>query len=201
MDRRVLTAAVLFALTIAMYFATRPHPPKSRTSGAEALRSNPLTAAATPVASNAELSETAVQAQPTQATASVAPPESPATGTAVANAATPTNPDAFKPEKPGDDVDPVQDLEGVQLAIRNFRDVIGENPCGTNAEITQALLGNNLKQVKMTMPTGSQLNENGELVDRWGTPYFFHQISGTEMEIRSAGPDRKMWTRDDRQVK
>jgi hypothetical protein len=38
------------------------------------------------------------------------------------------------------------------------------------------------------------------MCDRWGTPYFFHQVSKTEMEIRSAGPDRRMWTGDDSQL-
>jgi len=35
------------------------------------------------------------------------------------------------------------------------------------------------------------------LVDAWGTPFFFHQLSGHEMEIHSAGPDKIMWTADD----
>ena len=42
-----------------------------------------------------------------------------------------------------------------------------------------------------------RINARGELIDNWGTPFFFHQVSGTEMEIRSAGPDMKMWTADD----
>jgi hypothetical protein len=42
-----------------------------------------------------------------------------------------------------------------------------------------------------------RINGNGELVDVWGTPYFFHQLSGTDTEIHSAGPDRIMWTADD----
>ena len=37
----------------------------------------------------------------------------------------------------------------------------------------------------------------GELCDRWGRPFFFHQLSGTKMEIRSAGPARQLWTDDD----
>ena len=41
------------------------------------------------------------------------------------------------------------------------------------------------------------INSKGELCDRWGTPYFFHQMSGEKMEIRSAGPDRTLWTADD----
>ena len=44
---------------------------------------------------------------------------------------------------------------------------------------------------------GARVNARGELVDNWDTPYFFHQLSRTEMEIRSAGPDRRMWTADD----
>jgi hypothetical protein len=46
-----------------------------------------------------------------------------------------------------------------------------------------------------------RVNGDGELVDPWGTPYFFHQLSGTDMEIRSAGPDKTMWTDDDLMTK
>jgi hypothetical protein len=42
-----------------------------------------------------------------------------------------------------------------------------------------------------------RLNGDGELVDPWGTPYFFHQISSSDTEVRSAGPDRIMHTSDD----
>lgn len=102
-------------------------------------------------------------------------------------------------EVPATAEDTTEDLSAIDTAIRNFRDVIGENPIGSNAEITSALLGNNLKQIKLELPAGSSLNGNQEMCDRWGTPYFFHQISATEMEIRSAGPDRQMWTGDDSQ--
>ncbi len=93
------------------------------------------------------------------------------------------------------------ELDAVQLALRDFRTAMGANPIGTNAEITQSMLGDNLKQVKIPVPQGSQLNGKGELCDRWGTPYFFHQISHDVMEVRSAGADRVMWTDDDVEVK
>jgi len=48
---------------------------------------------------------------------------------------------------------------------------------------------------------GLRINAKGELVDYWGTPFFFHQLSGTQMEIHSAGPDRQMWTGDDIVIK
>ena len=76
--------------------------------------------------------------------------------------------------------------------------MFGGNPVGTNPEITAALNGQNPRQANFINPeAGMRTNGNGELVDAWGIPYFFHQLSGTEMEIRSAGPDRKMWTSDD----
>ncbi|MDB6149726.1 MAG: hypothetical protein JWQ44_1174 [Chthoniobacter sp.] len=90
------------------------------------------------------------------------------------------------------------DLDEVRITFRDFRSALGENPVGTNAEITSALLGQNPRQLKLGVPPGSALNGSGELTDRWGTPYFFHQLSRTDMEIRSAGPDRTMWTGDDR---
>lgn len=93
--------------------------------------------------------------------------------------------------------DIAEDLNAVDATIRNFQAVHGENPVGSNAEITAALLGNNLKQIKLEVPAGSHLNGEGQMCDRWDTPYFFHQVSATEMEIRSAGPDRRMWTGDD----
>lgn len=76
--------------------------------------------------------------------------------------------------------------------------MFGGNPVGTNPEITAALAGNNPKQINFIKPeAGMQINGNGELVDAWGAPLFFHQLSGTDMEVRSAGPDRKLWTPDD----
>ena len=89
------------------------------------------------------------------------------------------------------------ELDNVQFAVRDFRTTVGENPIGNNVEITKALLGDNLKQVKIPIPTGSSVNGEGELCDRWGTPYFFHQLSAKAMEVRSAGPDRTLWSDDD----
>ena len=84
--------------------------------------------------------------------------------------------------------------------FREYRDLLGENPVGNNAEIMKAVFGGNKKQAKIGMPEGQSMNADGELLDRWGTPYFFHQVSRDKMEVRSAGPDRQMWTADDRQM-
>ena len=90
-----------------------------------------------------------------------------------------------------------QELENVQAMFRDFRTRLGENPVGTNAEIMKAVMGGNAVKANLGPPPGQGLNEKGELVDRWGSPYFFHQLSKDSMEIRSAGPDLKLWTSDD----
>ncbi len=71
------------------------------------------------------------------------------------------------------------------------------NPVGENAEITAVLTGKNKLDYGFIRPDHPAINAQGELCDRWGTPFFFHQVSGTQMEIHSAGPDRKLWTNDD----
>lgn len=88
-------------------------------------------------------------------------------------------------------------MDKVSLMIRDFRTLDGTNPVGTNAEIMKAVMGGNFKRAMLGPPEGQNLNANGELVDRWGTPYFFHQMSATHMEIHSAGPDRAFNTPDD----
>lgn len=92
---------------------------------------------------------------------------------------------------------PATILENMGRTIRQYASAYGENPVGTNPEITSALQGDNPKHINFLKQDGNRVNGQGELVDSWGTPYFFHQISGHEMEIRSAGPDRVMYTADD----
>ncbi len=94
-------------------------------------------------------------------------------------------------------VDGRAELDGVQFMLRDFRTRIGENPVGSNAEIMRSLMGGNEAKAFLGPPPGQSLNADGELVDRWGTPYFFHQLSKNSMEVRSAGPDRRLWTSDD----
>ena len=71
------------------------------------------------------------------------------------------------------------------------------NPVGSNAEITAALQGRNPVGLAFVPRGHRAVNAAGELCDRWGTPFFFHAESARRMEIRSAGPDRRLWTEDD----
>jgi len=88
-------------------------------------------------------------------------------------------------------------IDKISLMLRDYRTIAGENPVGTNAEVMKAIMGGNPKGAMLGPPEGIVLNENSELIDRWGTPYFFHQLTKDLMEIQSAGPDRILWTSDD----
>jgi hypothetical protein len=91
-----------------------------------------------------------------------------------------------------------EDLRTVEEIFRQYRSSTRQlNPVGENAEITAVLTGRNRLDFAFIPPNHPAINARGELCDRWGTPFFFHALSGTQMEIRSAGPDRKLWTADD----
>jgi hypothetical protein len=71
------------------------------------------------------------------------------------------------------------------------------NPWGDNAEITAKLMGKNRRKMVFIDRSHRALNADGELCDRWGTPFRFHALSGDRMEFRSAGPDKIFGTADD----
>ncbi|HEY1080771.1 MAG TPA: hypothetical protein VGE29_00830 [Prosthecobacter sp.] len=92
---------------------------------------------------------------------------------------------------------PVRDLEIVGEFIELYRKVFQQgNPIGGNEDITSVLTGHNASK-GVLFPPGSPMIVKGQLVDRWGTPYWFHPSNSFQMEIRSAGPDKDLFTRDD----
>lgn len=98
----------------------------------------------------------------------------------------------------GADQPPEHDLEILDEVLSEYRRVFGQNPPGgLNAEITAALRGANPRRLAVLPPDLGALNTSGELVDRWNTPYYFHPVSRTVMEVLSAGPDQQLWTSDD----
>jgi hypothetical protein len=123
-------------------------------------------------------------------------PNVPPSSTATLNVAATAKPTPATQFAPPDEAAMIE-VDKVSLMIRDYRTLAKENPVGTNAEIMAAVMGGNPKEAELGPPEGMTLNENGELIDRWGTPYFFHQLSRDQMEIRSAGADKVMWTEDD----
>ena len=89
------------------------------------------------------------------------------------------------------------DLSTIELLLATYGRNHSGRPTGENEEITAALLGKNAKRVAYLEKAGPYLDRSGRLVDRWGTPYFFHSLTASHTEIRSGGPDGEIFTEDD----
>jgi hypothetical protein len=90
-----------------------------------------------------------------------------------------------------------EDIDFLELVISQYCKHLDGNPVGDNAEIAAALRGDNPKGIALLPQEGPFYDSDGRLVDRWGTPYFFHAVARQRMDIVSAGPDREFWTKDD----
>ena len=91
-----------------------------------------------------------------------------------------------------------QDLELLSGVLSFYRASFDENPVAAdNQSVMAALMGDNPRSLVFFPGEHPSLNEQNELTDRWGEPYYFHPLSGKQMEIISTGPDRKLGTDDD----
>jgi len=70
-------------------------------------------------------------------------------------------------------------------------------PVGNDSDLARVLTGHNPMKLVILPVAHSALTPDGRLCDRWGTPYFIHPRGHGAFEIRSAGPDRKLFTPDD----
>jgi len=118
-------------------------------------------------------------------------------------------PDAPEPRLPAEDIlknygdpkrPPQDDLMWMARALDNYSLLVkGDQPLptGANEEIAKALLGKNRAHMKFISEKHSALNSAGQIIDRWGSALFFHSSYSDRLDIRSAGPDKQMWTEDD----
>jgi len=67
----------------------------------------------------------------------------------------------------------------------------------TNEDLAQFLLGKNANQEAYLTNSHHIFNTETQLTDRHGTPLMIHPQSSRHLEIRSAGPDQKPYTKDD----
>ncbi len=72
-------------------------------------------------------------------------------------------------------------------------------PMASNLDIAAAMRGVNSFRMALLPAKHAAFSPGGEIIDRFGTPIFFHALSQYLVEIRSAGPDGAMWTEDDLQ--
>ena len=194
--RSPLTAVLLVLLTAGLWFWTRPPAPPATLPGPGPAGTPPAPARsappAAPVPAPAPAGNGAVPAE-----RSLPAPASPAAGEAGAPYDPAAFPIAARLNAPGGTV--AADLAVLQELFDTWRTNFPRegNPVGDNADITAALLGTNRLELALVPRRHPALNAQGELQDRWGTAYRFHQLSGERMEITSAGPDRRFGTPDD----
>lgn len=93
------------------------------------------------------------------------------------------------------DHEPQQDLEILDELLGLHQRALGAHPSGDNSDIAAALVGAGPEGV--FLPRSAAALRDGQLIDRWGSPYWFHPVSANLTEIRSAGPDRQLFTGDD----
>jgi hypothetical protein len=91
-----------------------------------------------------------------------------------------------------------EDLQIVDRFIDIYFRATGTALTGENADIIAALTGTQApgQKARVFPPVHPSIRQ-GQLVDRWGTPYWFHANGGRRLEIRSAGPDKALFTADD----
>ena len=95
---------------------------------------------------------------------------------------------------------PENDLKLMAQLMDNFTLLVKSSaklPMSVNEDWAAAFRGLNPAHERFLPDTHLALNPQGQLVDRWQTPLFFHPLGEHRFEIRSAGPDKKMWTADD----
>jgi len=179
--KKKLAAAAIVSLPLVLFFLliwrAYRELPAAPTAGAA-----PPPGAPTPTNAPAK-----VPAQPVSAGPRTSPPGAPALAASTS-----------APSLQFTNFPPAVVLENVHHALRRYGKRFGGNPVGTNPEITAALAGANPGGWRfLDAEAGLRTNQAGELLDSWGTPFFFHQLSASQMEIRSAGPDGMLWTGDD----
>lgn len=81
-------------------------------------------------------------------------------------------------------------------AMQFYQNEFSTPPSGTEREIVKVLSQTKIDGFNLLVVRPDQKNERGDFVDPWKTPYRI-TTSGTNIEVRSAGPDGKFGTPDD----
>jgi len=95
------------------------------------------------------------------------------------------------------------DLQGISRLSLSYITLVkthANRPIGCNGDLADAFRGKNPYKQRFLSDTHKVFNDEGEMIDRWKTPLFIHPVSAGRWEIRSAGPDQKLWTEDDLQL-
>lgn len=97
------------------------------------------------------------------------------------------------------DGSPEGDVNALADLIRNLLETVPADrlpPLGADDDLARALTDPSLLGEAL-LPADHPALRDGRLVDRWGTPFHLHPVSSSRIDVRSAGPDRRLFTGDD----
>lgn len=82
--------------------------------------------------------------------------------------------------------------DALSAALLEYQEAYGQFPEGDAGQILSALRGGNEKKTVFFDPASDSVNEGGELVDPWLTPFRISFDPAKELpKIQAAGPNRK----------
>jgi hypothetical protein len=93
------------------------------------------------------------------------------------------------------------EMSQLATACTQYKTEYGAFPSGKSAEIILALTGTNPRKFTFIQPAAASGEADDRLRDEWGTPYRIQFPDAGTIEIRSAGPDTKFDTADDKQLR
>ena len=127
-----------------------------------------------------------------------APMATPSESAPIASPAAVAHPHPLAASLGTDRVPPEREPEVVLEILKAFKRVNGAYPVAEdNASLVRLVSRDSPGGFQLLPTQHARYNQDGALVDAWGTPYFFHHLSRTAIEIRSAGPDKLLYTPDD----
>lgn len=93
-----------------------------------------------------------------------------------------------------------EELQLIQLAFQDYLSVVKKpyrRPIGDNRDFVKMLTGANAYRIAPIPPQHPRINEKGELTDKRGTAFAIHPLAQDVIEVRAAGKDGVLWTKDD----
>lgn len=171
--RRFLVATVLVAFALGWFFIFRETPRK---------KTLPLSPRPETIPPGIVVTESST----------VAPPQPPSSGNAPGDLALTSYADSSLTAQ--------NDLEILSNTLTNFLTVSKQamtRPLSANEEWSAALTGKRLGSEVWISNSQRILDPQKRLIDRWDSPLHFHALGSQKWEMRSAGPDRILWTEDD----
>ena len=93
-----------------------------------------------------------------------------------------------------------EELQLIQLAFQDYLSFVKKpyrRAIGDNRDFVEVLTGVNTYRIAPIPPQHPRINEKGELTDKRGMAFAIHPLAQDVIEVRAAGKDGVLWTKDD----